>query len=253
MRIAICDDDVYAIDVLAGIIGRWVVNQTRPIEVEKHDSPESFLFSMDRATFDVAFLDIKMGSMSGIDLAQIIRRRDTHMMIVFVTNYAHLALQGFSVQATGYLPKPVNEDECIKVLDNIMDTYKKRETEVFSYQDATQTIIVSKADIIYFQSRGHYIKIVHNQVHGREYLEFRMSMVQLEEQLPYPQFFRSHKSYIINLYHVFRMYKDSVLMSNGETLLLGKRKWTELNECYRATRMNPDDKGSIFCVVRDQG
>lgn len=251
MRIAICDDDRYAMESLMDIIRKWIARQTRRVEIERHSSPDSFLFSMEKMPFDVAFLDIKMDGMSGIDLAKAIRRGNTFMTIVFVTNYPQMALQGFNVQAAGYLPKPVREAECIEVLDHALETYKRQEKEVFYYEAATQTIALPKADILYFQSKGHYIKIVHQQVREKDIMDFRMSMSQLEALLPSPQFFRSHKSYIVNLYHVFRVFKDRILMSNGETLLLGKHKWAEINDCYRTTHMNTEDRGSIYCIAQD--
>lgn len=247
MRIAICDDDKQAVDLLLAIVEKWRVRQHRPITVEHHYSADSFLFSWEKQLYDVALLDIRMKGMSGIDLAREIRKTDKHMTIILVTSYQALALQGFSVGVKTYLQKPVQETECFRELDNALEAFKMREVDVFAYQSVNQSIIVSKADILYFQSKGHYANLV---MKDKSY-EFRMSMSKLEEVLPYPNFFRCHKSYIVNMHHVECIKRDRVLMSNNDIVWLGKFKWDEINACYVAARMNPSDPGSIFCTSND--
>ncbi|MGN0349987.1 MAG: LytR/AlgR family response regulator transcription factor [Roseburia sp.] len=60
---------------------------------------------------DVAFLDIDMPIMNGIELAKRLKQLDWDIRIIFVTAFAQYALQAFGVDAIGYLLKPYTKDE----------------------------------------------------------------------------------------------------------------------------------------------
>lgn len=69
---------------------------------------------------DVAFLDIKMKGMTGIELAKQLKKINPRMNIVFVTGYAEYGVEAVNMHASGYLEKPVDEDDIRDVLDNLL-------------------------------------------------------------------------------------------------------------------------------------
>lgn len=64
-----------------------------------------------RETLHAAFLDIELGSMNGIALAKALKDIQPLIHIVFVTSFAHYAVEAFSIHATGYLLKPVQKEQ----------------------------------------------------------------------------------------------------------------------------------------------
>ena len=68
---------------------------------------------------DVAFLDIMMDDADGISLAMEIKRIQPQCKIIFVSSSREFALEAFQVYASGYLLKPMTEDEVVSVLLNI--------------------------------------------------------------------------------------------------------------------------------------
>ena len=68
---------------------------------------------------DVAFLDIEMPDMSGIELARRIKDVNATVNIVFVTAYEEYALDAHKLYASGYLLKPVKEEDVRRALDNL--------------------------------------------------------------------------------------------------------------------------------------
>lgn len=72
-----------------------------------------------KKTFDVAFLDIQMPGKNGIALAESIKRYAPSVNIVIVTAYDRYALDALKLFVSGYLLKPVMDDDMRKVLDNL--------------------------------------------------------------------------------------------------------------------------------------
>lgn len=66
---------------------------------------------------DVAFLDIEMSGLHGIELAKALKEIDRNIRIVFVTAYSQYALEAFQVDAIGYILKPYSRDEIRKELE----------------------------------------------------------------------------------------------------------------------------------------
>ncbi|MFR5601364.1 MAG: response regulator [Lachnospiraceae bacterium] len=92
------------------------------LEVDPGCSPACFgrpREAMDYARdhkIDVAFLDIEMGSLSGITLAKVLKEIQPEISIIFVTSHVQYAVEAFSIHASGYLLKPVAKEDMMREL-----------------------------------------------------------------------------------------------------------------------------------------
>lgn len=79
---------------------------------------------------DIAFLDIQMIGMTGVELAAVLQESYPKMNIIFTTGYDSYALDAFKLNASAYLLKPITKDSVIKALENlrypIVDKYEIR-------------------------------------------------------------------------------------------------------------------------------
>lgn len=66
---------------------------------------------LDEHTADIALLDIELPDMNGIELAAAMKKRQPDLAIVFLTAFSQYAMDAFTVHASGYLLKPVNEEK----------------------------------------------------------------------------------------------------------------------------------------------
>lgn len=73
---------------------------------------------------DVAFLDIEMFGMNGIELAKKCKENNPNLNIIFVTGYSEYAIDAFNVRASGYLLKPATEEAVKNELENLRIPYK---------------------------------------------------------------------------------------------------------------------------------
>ncbi|MCI6022121.1 MAG: response regulator [Clostridia bacterium] len=76
---------------------------------------------------DVAMLDIEMPGMTGLELARQLKDINPLTNIIFVTAYAEYALEAFGMYASGYLMKPVTEDDIKKAFDNLRHPETKKD------------------------------------------------------------------------------------------------------------------------------
>ena len=113
MNVIICDDDGYYRNALNDSVHRWTDACRFALTVVTHCffSTEELLKAWKNGlVMDVVFLDIQIpGELSGLALAKKIRETDSQIPIVFITNYAEFACDGYSVNALRYLKKPVDD------------------------------------------------------------------------------------------------------------------------------------------------
>lgn len=93
-----------------------IEESTRVDSLETFDSSVEALKWVETHPVDVAFLDIEMPVMNGIELAKRIKKEDENIRIIFVTAYEQYALQAFGVDAIGYLLKPYSGEDIEKQL-----------------------------------------------------------------------------------------------------------------------------------------
>ncbi len=169
---------------------------------------------------DLIFLDISMPQLSGIEVAQIIiREQQNKPYIIFVTAFEQFAVEAFEVNAIDYLLKPISKERLEKALDKIINAYKFTGTD---YEERIERMInhlknenVKKINKIMVYSNGSLIPIAPSEilyltVEGRNTIifstkgrfEIGSTLSQLEDKLSSNNFFRSHKSYLVNLDYI---------------------------------------------------
>lgn len=100
------DDEKIMLDKLTDAL-----KNARPeAEILSFSWPQDALEAAGKAPVDVAFLDIEMGGMTGLQLAARLKKIKPDIHIVFVTGFHKYAVDAFAIHATGYLLKPVSEE-----------------------------------------------------------------------------------------------------------------------------------------------
>lgn len=167
---------------------------------------------------DVVFLDIQMPQMSGIEVAKKLLDKNYNLMVIFVTAYDQFALEAFEVNAIDYLLKPICEDRLKRTIQKIISMKEDREglsydklsrlikdmsstkssTPWISVYHNNKLIPIETEDIIYATIEDKNTVIFTNK--GK--FETNYTLNDLMEKLDPHTFFRSHKSYIVNLKYI---------------------------------------------------
>lgn len=120
MRFLAVDDEPL---ILKGLVS--TLHDARPeAEILFFQWPDDALEAVKEQPADVAFLDIQIGGMTGLQLAARLKKINPDIHIIFVTGYSGYAVDAFAMHATGYLLKPVEKEDVERELTFIYGTPK---------------------------------------------------------------------------------------------------------------------------------
>ena len=115
MKILCLDDEQLALQMLV-----MCVNKVKPdAEVLSFDDQDELLDEAEKNGCDVAFLDIHMRGMNGVEVAKRLKQSNPKMNIVFVTGFSEYKADAMDMRASGYIMKPVTEEEVARELNDL--------------------------------------------------------------------------------------------------------------------------------------
>lgn len=155
---------------------------------------------------DVVFLDVKMPEMEGTQAARMLASRKHQPLIVFCTAHEEFAVDAFRLYAVDYLLKPFEPKRIQETLQRVRERLAKARTEQavpmkrskLLVEENNRLVVINPATIEYAVREERFVQI-HTQT---EAYTTRMTLTQLAEKLQAYDFFRTHKSYLVNLQYV---------------------------------------------------
>ncbi len=194
MRIAIVDDEEAMREQLAKYIEQYAGEKHLALETCLFSSGDALLKSPDQ-DFDLIVFDIDMPGTNGLDAARRIREADENVVILFVTNIAQYAINGYEVDAVDYIIKPIGYYDFAMKFQKAVRRAERNQGNTLFIDTVTGPVGLKTDAILYVEVMAHYV-IYHTA--DSEY-RVRASMKEHEDTLRSYHFSRCHKSYLINL------------------------------------------------------
>ena len=217
------DDEAGSRQLLEKLVHAWAKDRKHRIQVQKYESGEEFLFKEGDKTTDILLLDIEMNQINGVELAAKVRKANRQMQIVFVTGYMEYIQEGYEVEALHYLLKPVSEEKLFPVLDRAVERLKTAGAALmFSFKG--ELIRIPFYEIRYLEVQKNYVT-----VHGKEAYEVKIPLSELEKELD-EGFFRTGRSYIVNLRFIRRITKSEVILEDDSHIPLSRGMYDKINQ-----------------------
>jgi DNA-binding LytR/AlgR family response regulator len=169
---------------------------------------------------DLLFLDINMPDLNGIELLKVLRNRP---QVIIISAYQEYAIQGFELDVTDYLLKPVCSERLSQALDKVRFRAEKQLSNEVVPQDIVLKVDREKrkfnlADITLLEAYGNYVKLWQ----GNDMVLVNSSLKLLIEMLANSQFTQVHKSFVVNNAKVISVDTDSLTMECGRTVKASK-------------------------------
>lgn len=117
LRVAICDDEEASRNSTRHMLACWSAAAAFPLEITCFDNGDSLIKENAAARYDIAFLDIFMPLLNGMEAAKELREGDKAVKIVFLTSSPDFALQSYAVKAADYCLKPVVYEKLKEVME----------------------------------------------------------------------------------------------------------------------------------------
>jgi DNA-binding LytR/AlgR family response regulator len=206
---------------------RYLLDEFEHVQVVgEATNVEEALVLLRSLTYDVVLLDIRMPGGSGLDVAAALREQPHRPKVIFTTAYPDYAVAAFDLEAADYLVKPFDADRLRRALDRALEgALDDQETgrhpagasapgnpppgsateplARIPVQHDGRTVLVDQSSIIYASAARGYSYL---QLAGERVL-VSFSLNELERRLR-GHFFRTHRSYLVNLDHVRELVPD---------------------------------------------
>ena len=227
IRIAVVDDNEMIRKQVKRFLNTYALKNSVVFEIYTYE--DGHLLTLDinhEMHFDLIYLDIEMPIQNGIQVGHWIREiaQDEWMQIVFISGKDGYDRKLFSINCLDFLSKPI----CYSDLERTVNRFRKltrRPEDVFTFQNNHVLQRVPIANILYFESTNRKVNIITTT----DMLEFYDKLDNVESQVP-TQFFRIHKSFLVNYYHIRKFEYDNVIMSNQKRLPISQSKRKEMRD-----------------------
>jgi DNA-binding LytR/AlgR family response regulator len=198
----VVDDELPALDELIYLLREMPVISA----VQAAPSPSEALRRLQERRYDVVFMDVRMPSLNGIELASVLGRFASPPAIVVVTAYEEYAVRAFDVGARDYLLKPVSRDRLSMALDRALGrgadpvgASRDGDAAAIRLETAGRTRWVTPGQVRWVEAEGDYVRF--HMMDGDSHL-LRMPISHLEEQWAAHGFIRIHRSYLVSAGHI---------------------------------------------------
>lgn len=227
MNIFICDDDILAAKQLSSYIDDY-------FSLNCYDSADITLFYdglslLNSSTVpDILFLDIEMPEFNGISIADTFKNKYPELIIIIVTSHREYLDDAMNIRVFRYLDKPIARERLYRNLKSAITELNQTGGSII-IESKNNFITVSKSDIICAEAQLRHVNIYTSDIT----VESVKNMSFWENTLSDYCFFKTHRSYIINLNHVTSFDKNTVrLYDNKFTACVSRSAYNNFKNTY---------------------
>lgn len=221
LRIAYLEDEAPTVKTLQTYIDRYAQEKNISIQATHYPCAEDFLYQNPKR-YDLLFMDIRMGGMTGMEAAEQVRKLDPAVAIIFITSLAQYAVKSYEVEALDFILKPVSYYQFSMKLDRAIRIISRNQDVNFQVTVDRGTMILPSRQVMYVEVSNHDL-VYHTEANT---YRARGSLAKLEARLQGRPFLRISSSHLINLQYLSGISGSAVTLSNGESLWISRAKKT---------------------------
>lgn len=220
LRFVLCDDNPNILDKLSAMLESILIqnNYDGEIVYKCHDG-KSLLDYVSTNPVDVLLSDINLNSdISGITLANEIRKNNKQMYIIFTTGHLEYALLAYKVKTFDYLPKPITIDRLSQTISRLFDDSQTNHNSFIRVGNTK--ILLKENEVNYIMKNNMKILYCTDIKNYETYSSFTKIMPSLPKH-----FIRCHKSYIVNINRIENIdsSKNTIFFNNNITCSIGPK------------------------------
>ena len=207
MYIAICDDNLGHINIIENELQKIAKEKNIELECDVYQDGESIIdaYKNNMETYDAVFLDMEMNKLNGIETANIIRKTDRNIIILFVTSHSEYMKESFKCEPFRFIEKPLNIEELKEAFDAVCKKLSE-DRKSFIIKENKTIIRLFCDDIIYCESDSHWVCIY---TKDKTY-KICKTLSELYKLLDPKIIFRVHKSFLVNFKYIYTIKENNI-------------------------------------------
>ncbi len=233
LNIAICDDDIQNLNHVAELINQYRVDRNKVLTYAAYQNPLELIAAVEKGMrYDVLLLDVVMPGLNGIEAAREIRRYDTSIKIIFLTNSSDCAVQSYEVGAYFYQLKPIWKESFFRLMEMVLSEQATAQAYSLILKCKTGIARIRLDWLEYCEVVG---KTLFFHLANGTVMESVGSMEKLGEQLSsYGGFYRPHRSYWINLDYVQNISYHAITMTCLAEIPIPRGRYAPIKDAFLA-------------------
>lgn len=232
-NVAVCDDTEEERLQAAEYAGRFFEREGIEVRIDTYAAGRELLES--GREYDLYLLDVLMPGMSGIDAAQALAEDKDHPVVVFITSSLESAVEGYRVEAAGFILKPVEEENFWSTMERVVRRRLGVKKAVLSVVHNRVNVELPLERLAWFENRLHrvFVKLTDGEVLS---VNQKLSELQLVLE-PHSQFLRCHQSYLVNLDYVDKLEDSCFYMRDGQMIPISRNFYKQSKNAYYHYRL----------------
>ena len=211
IHIAVVEDDQGYREELAAYLKKYGQETGEKFCIKEFSDGDEIVENY-KGQYDIILMDIEMEFMDGMTAAEQIRRTDSRVIIIFITNMSQYAIRGYAVDALDYVLKPLSYFAFSQKIRKAVGRIKKREESYLTINTKNGIYRIPVSEVFWLESQGH--RITYHTERG-DYETTTCTMKKAEEMLRDKSFVRCNNCYLVNLAYVTGMEKNYVILRDG--------------------------------------
>ncbi|MCH5321040.1 MAG: response regulator transcription factor [Eubacterium sp.] len=221
----ICDDENSCIETIKKYLKKYCEEHNITCFCDCFNTSEEAIHS--KVKYNIAFLDVEMGDINGLKIAERLKQKNKNIIVFFITDYEKYIDDAMNLFALRFLKKPLDYTRFYSGLDKAIELINEDVVE-FYLKDSKKLLKIKSNEILYIETLSHKTKVV--TVNGIYYSSDLIDF--WEKKLSHTSFYRIHKSYILNLDYINEYQRIEVKLSNGDIIPVSYRNQTAFRKYF---------------------
>lgn len=217
-RIAVVEDEQQYRDEVCQYIEQYATEHQLKFDVTTYTDGQEIVDDVQKH-YDIIFFDIEMTQLNGMDAAKVIRERDVNVVIVFITNMAQYAIEGYEVGALDFVLKPIDYYGFSFRLARALGRVQKKQGNLeFAINTPGGIKKLNSNDIYYIEIENRFL--VYHTAEGD--FSQRGTLQSAEEMFQNYHFVKCNHWYLVNLKYVTEI-EENIVHVAGSRLEISRR------------------------------
>lgn len=230
MKVAIIEDEKREQEVLRAYFSRLEDVDGVITNLKFFDTGDDFLDEFEFGKFDLILMDIDLNSrINGIETSQRLRKIDDQVILIFMTNLAQYAIEGYKVKAFDYIVKPISYFDFSQRMKIIYQHVQERAVQKIIIPNSDAKMVVNIKDIYYVEVNNH--SLIYHTANGN--IISSGTLKQALNELGKYHFAQCNNCYLVNLAYVMEVNGYEVMVKGENLLISHPRKKAFLQELSR--------------------